>query len=140
MGEEDLEGEGSELAAQLPMMQNMLREFSTYSGFMNARILNRDGDAYIATDGHLPPMQEEQLEQATAAIQTKEPRFSPLRKTPQDLRWMSMSPSIPLTAARDDAPVGALMMTRQVSGKSRSCFQLHTLCQGRTHTAYAKVW
>lgn len=115
---EEYEGEGAELAAQLPMMQNMLREFSTYSGFINARILNRDGDAYIATDGHLPPMLREQTEQATSAIRNKEPRFSPLRKTPQGLVIDVYVPMYsPDAREKIDPPIGALMMTRLVSGK-----------------------
>jgi len=128
MGDEEFEGEGSELAAQLPMMQNMLREFSTYSGFINARILNRDGDAYIATDGHLPPMLEEQLDQATAAIHDKEARFSPLRKTSQGLEMDVYVPIYsPDSREKVDAPVGALMMTRQVSGKITELLSNSTL-------------
>lgn len=126
--EEEFEGEGSELAAQLPMMQNMLREFSTYSGFINARILNRKGDAYIATDGHLPPMLDEQLEQATAAVDLKQPRFSPLRKTSQGLE---MDVYVPIYSPEGreniDAPIGALMMTRQVSGKVTELLSNSTL-------------
>ncbi|CCH49991.1 HD domain-containing phosphohydrolase [Pseudodesulfovibrio piezophilus] len=116
--DDDSQGEGAELAAQLPMMQNMLREFSTYSGFVNARILNRHGDAYIATDGYLPPMLPEQLEQATESMKSGKPRFSPLRKT---LQGLEMDVYVPLYspdgAENEEAPIGALMMTRQVSGK-----------------------
>ncbi|QJB57142.1 HD domain-containing phosphohydrolase [Pseudodesulfovibrio sp. zrk46] len=128
LDEGEYDGEGSELAAQLPMMQNMLREFSTYSGFINARILNRNGDAYIATDGHLPPMMEEQLEQATAAIKHREARFSPLRRT---LQGVELDVYVPIYSpdAREniDEPVGALMMTRQVSGKITELLSNSTL-------------
>lgn len=125
---EEYEGEGAELAAQLPMMQNMLREFSTYSGFVNARILNRNADAYIATDGHLPPMLEEQTEQAMAAIQTKQPRFSPLRKTTLGLELDVYVPIYsPDSREVLDPPIGALMMTRQVSGKITELLSNSTL-------------
>lgn len=124
----DEEVEGAELAAQLPMMQNMLREFSTYSGFLNARILNRHGDAYIATDGHLPPMMEEQLEQAQASISSKEPRFSPLRRTQQGMELDVYVPIYsPEAREKIDAPIGALMMTRQVSGKITELLSNSTL-------------
>lgn len=116
MGEPDVER--NSLAQQLPMMQNVLREFSTYAGILNARILNREGDAYIATDGYLPPMLDEQLAQARRAMEERSPRFSPLRKT--DL-GIEVDVYVPIYSpdAREgvDPPVGALMMTNQVSGK-----------------------
>jgi PAS domain S-box-containing protein len=112
------EGQGSELAAQLPMMQNMLREFSTYSGFLNARILTRSGDAYIATDGYLPPMSEVQLAQAREAVASKSPRFTPLRKTAQGLEMDIYVPMFPPDVEEGGGEaIGALMMTRQVTGK-----------------------
>jgi PAS domain S-box-containing protein len=118
MGEGVVEGEGAELAAQLPMMQNMLREFSTYSGFLNARILTRGGDAYIATDGYLPPMSQEQTALAIDAVSSKHARFSPLRKTAQGLE---MDIYVPMFAPdgndENGEAIGALMMTRQVTGK-----------------------
>jgi PAS domain S-box-containing protein len=118
MNEDEVEDEGNELAAQLPMMQNMLREFSTYSGILNARILNRKGNAYIATDGHLPPMLDEQLEQARAAVKSKAPRFSPLRKTSLGIEMDVYVPIFSPEALEGvEEPVGALMMTRQVAGK-----------------------
>ncbi|WP_285907338.1 HD domain-containing phosphohydrolase [Pseudodesulfovibrio pelocollis] len=110
------EGQGAELAAQLPMMQNMLREFSTYSGFLNARILTRGGDAYIATDGHLPPMTDIQRGLAREAVSSKEPRFSPLRRTGQGLEMDIYVPMFPPDDEAGEA-IGALMMTRQVTGK-----------------------
>ncbi|MUM77919.1 PAS domain-containing protein [Pseudodesulfovibrio sp. F-1] len=110
------EGQGAELAAQLPMMQNMLREFSTYSGFLNARILTRTGDAYIATDGHLPPMSDVQRGLVREAVASGEARFSPLRRTGQGLE---MDIYVPMSPPDDEAgaAIGALMMTRQVAGK-----------------------
>jgi len=112
------EGQGSELAAQLPMMQNMLREFSTYSGFLNGRILTRSGDAYIVTDGYLPPMSEVQLAQAREAVASKLPRFSPLRKTAQGLEMDIYVPMFPPDVEDGGGEaIGALMMTRQVTGK-----------------------
>lgn len=115
---QDVESDVSELAQQLPMMQNMLREFSAYAGFVNARILNREGDAYIATDGHLPPMLAEQVAQATAAIRSKSPRFSPLRKTEQGVEMDVYVPIFPPDdQAGEQTPVGTLMITRQVSGQ-----------------------
>jgi len=118
MSEVDENVEGSELAAQLPMMQNMLREFSTYSGFLNARILNRDGHAYIATDGHLPPMTGTQIDLARAVVAGEGPQFSPLRKTAQGIEmdiYVAINP--PEAGDENGEPVGALMMTCQVTGK-----------------------
>ena len=119
----DVESDGASLAEQLPMMENMLREFSTYAGFVNARILSKEGEAYIATDGHLPPMSEEQIAAARAAMQDNGPKYSSLRKTPLGMEMDVYVPIYPPDAVggTDEVPtesaVGVLMMTRQVSGK-----------------------
>jgi len=121
--EENVEGDGAVLAEQLPMMENMLREFSTYAGFINARILSKAGEAYIATDGHLPPMNEEQVEAAQKAIKENSAQYSSLRKTASGMEMDVYVPIYPPDAVggTDESPregaVGALMMTRQVSGK-----------------------
>jgi len=118
MSEDDALEDGAALAEQLPMMQNMLREFSTYSGFLNARILNREGHAYIATDGHLPPMADTQIGLAQASIASKGAQFSPLRKTPQGIEMDIYVPIFPPEAGEDNSnAIGVLMMTRQVTGK-----------------------
>lgn len=109
--------EGAELAEQLPMMQNILREFCTYSGFVSARILNRDGIAYLASDGHLPPMDDTEIERAQSAMTDRKATFSPLRKTPQGLALDIFVPIFPPDANGDEKPVAALMLTRQVAGK-----------------------
>jgi PAS domain S-box-containing protein len=122
--DQDVEGDESmTLAEQLPMMENMLREFSTYAGFLNARILSRKGEAYIATDGYLPPMNQEQTGLAMASIKENGPQYSTLRKTAQGLEMDVFVPVYPPDAVggTDETPgqkpVGVLMMTRQVSGK-----------------------
>jgi len=115
--------EGATLAEQLPMMENMLREFSTYAGFLNARILSRKGEAYIATDGYLPPMNQEQAGLAMEALEQGEPQYSTLRKTAQGLVMDVFVPVYPPDAlgGTDETvgqqAVGVLMMTRQISGK-----------------------
>lgn len=120
---DDVEGDGVSLAEQLPMMENTLREFSTYAGFVNARILNKKGEAYIATDGHLPPMSDEQIAAARAAMLDNAPKYSSLRKTPLGMEMDVYVPIYPPDAVggTDETPaegaVGALMMTRQISGK-----------------------
>ncbi len=111
------ENEGAGLAAQLPMMQNILREFCTYSGFLYARVLNGDGIAYIATDGHLPPMSETEITLTKTVFKDAEPKFSPLRMTPQGLEMDIYVPIHPPEGEDKAEPVGVLMMTRQVSGK-----------------------
>jgi PAS domain S-box-containing protein len=115
--------EGTTLAEQLPMMENTLREFSTYAGFLNARILSRKGEAYIATDGYLPPMNQEQIGLAMAAIRDDGPQYSTLRKTAQGLVMDVFVPIYPPDAVggteetTGQKAVGVLMMTRQISGK-----------------------
>jgi PAS domain S-box-containing protein len=109
--------DASDLAVQLPMMKNILREFSTYSGFLNARIISREGQAYIATDGYLPPMSDRQVALSQACMRDHQAKFSPLRKTSQGLEMDILAPIYPPESDDDAKPVGALMMTRQVTGK-----------------------
>ncbi|WP_304084060.1 HD domain-containing phosphohydrolase [Maridesulfovibrio ferrireducens] len=111
----ELTEDKAELAAQLPMMQNMLREFTTYTGFVTARILSTDGQAYIATDGYLPPLDEAQMVLASETVTNKNAQYSPLRKTPQGLE---MDVFVPMFADSGASKVvGLLMMTQQVTGK-----------------------
>jgi len=118
MENSELSEDDMQIAAQLPMMQNMLREFSTYTGFLTARILNTKGQAYIATDGYLPPLGEMQLKAAAKVVSSSKPAFSPLRKTEQGLVIDTFVPIMPPDSeGTGRKPVGVLMMTRQVTGK-----------------------
>lgn len=57
----------SDLAVQLPMMRNLLREFAGYSDFVSARIMNKQGESYIATDASIRPLSAAQ-EKATKSV------------------------------------------------------------------------
>ncbi len=119
MEEEEIEEEGAELAAQLPMMQICSGIFHLLR-FSNAAFSSR-GEAYIATDGHLPPMSDDQLDLAQESVKTKKPVYSPFRKTPQGLALDVYVPIFSPDAREDMADaIGALMMTRQVAGKSQT--------------------
>ncbi len=107
----------NELAAQLPMMQNIMREFCSYSGFLSARILNEKGVAYLATDGYLPPMKPEALTSSRQAFTSGRPVFSPLYLTGQGLLLDIYVPIYPPEENDNEKPVSVLMMTAQVSGK-----------------------
>lgn len=125
----------ADIAAQLPMMQNMLREFSTYSGFLAARVLNRSGLAYIATDGHLPPLSVTQTRIAQQAMESGRSAFSPLRKTQYGLELDVCVPMFPPDAGGNTGKaVGALMMTRQVTGKITELLSNSALSAEGEHT------
>ncbi|WP_147818642.1 HD domain-containing phosphohydrolase [Salidesulfovibrio onnuriiensis] len=130
----DVEGEGADLAAQLPMMQNILREFCTYSGFLYARVLNWNGVAYIATDGYLPPMSEAEIALVQSTYKEGVPLVSPLRKTPQGLEMDIYVPIYPPEDEEHAHPVGVLMMTRQVTGKITELLSNSALSAKGEHT------
>ena len=108
---------GNELAAQLPMMQNIMREFCSYSGFLSARILNGSGVAYLATDGYLPPMKPEALTLSRQAFNSGSPVFSALYLSEYGLLLDIYVPIYPPEGGSGEKPVSVLMMTAQVSGK-----------------------
>ena len=56
------------LAEQLPLMQNLLEEFTRYSDFSAGRVINRSGQSYIATDAETTALDASQLLLAKQAL------------------------------------------------------------------------
>ncbi|WP_051363855.1 HD-GYP domain-containing protein [Oleidesulfovibrio alaskensis] len=113
-----LSGENTELAVQLPMMRNLLREFVQYSDFVSGRIMNRQGSSYIATDASVRPLTPVQRQYADRTQQTGLPVFSNIRLSSAGLVVDLFLPIYPPRyESKEPTPVAVLMLTKNVSAK-----------------------
>lgn len=113
-----LNDELAQLSAQLPMMQNLLLEFTRISGHIGGRVVNRNGTVYIATDASTTPLRPDQMELARKVLNTREDQFGPLRHTAHGLVLESYMPIFPPGGSgKDAAPVAVLLLSRAVSDR-----------------------
>jgi PAS domain S-box-containing protein len=105
----------AQLAAQLPMMQSLLVEFTRITGYLGARVVNRSGTVYIATDATTTPLSAEQMAWISQVLQSHKPEFGPLRNTSFGLVLEAFLPIFPPEASGlDKTPVAVLMLTKLV--------------------------
>lgn len=110
--------EYQQLAEQLPMMQNLLREFTQYSGFLSGRIINRSGLSYIATDAGTRPLNKDQALLTQQALRENRIIYSPAKATGNGLILHIYLP-IPALQMSDETtrPVAVLQLSKNISGK-----------------------
>lgn len=114
----DADSDIQQLATQLPMMQNLLQEFTRYAGFLSGRIINRSGQSFIATDANTTPLDKAQMQQVQQTLQDARPQFSPVSYTGNGLSMQIYLPLLPPSAEPErTAPVAVLQLTKLVSGK-----------------------
>jgi hypothetical protein len=106
----------AQLSAQLPMMQSLLLEFTRISGYLGARVVNRSGTVYIATDATTTPLRTDQMGWVNQVLQSQEPKFGPLQNTNLGLVLEAFLPIFaPEASGLDKTPVAVLMLTKLVS-------------------------
>ncbi len=107
-----------QLAAQLPMMQSLLQEFTRYAGFLSGRIINRSGQSFIATDANTSALDKPQLQLVQQALQENRVQYSPVRSSGNGLIMQIYLPILPPLAEAEKAqPVAVLQLSKLVSGK-----------------------
>lgn len=105
----------SQLAAQLPMMQNLLIEFTRVADYLAGRVINRNGTVYLATDATTTPLRVDQQALVKAVLQSQVPQFGPLRHTNSGLVLEAYLPIFPPEASGlDKTPVAVLLLSKVV--------------------------
>ncbi len=103
------------LSEQLPMMQNLLVEFTRISGYISARVVNRDGTTYLATDATTTPLRADQEPLIKQAMELNAPQFSAMRHTDSGLVLEAYLPILPPEASGlEPAPVAVLVLGKVV--------------------------
>jgi len=109
-----------QLAAQLPMMETLLKEFVEYSGFLAGRVVHRSGKAYISTQSSIAPLTGNQKDLVTQCLEKKRGVFAPLRFTASGLVLDMALPIFPPQQHNrfaESKPVAALLLNRAVTDK-----------------------
>ncbi len=104
-----------QISQQLPLMENILREFQESSIFESARVINRGGYSYISTDSKTKTLQPEQRQLAELAIIQNHSQFSAAKMTEGGLTLTFCVPIRP--PQTDNQAVSALMLNVNVSNK-----------------------
>jgi PAS domain S-box-containing protein len=113
-----LKGDQAQLAAQLPMMQSLLMEFTRISGFISGRVVNRNGTVYIATDATTTPLRPDQSELAKKVRQSRQAQFGPLRHTAHGLVLEAFLPIVaPGGTGKEGEVVAVLLLSKAVTDR-----------------------
>lgn len=104
------------LSDQLPMMRNILRETSSYSGFLSARVVNSRGETYISSETGVPALTREQVNNVKNVLDTGKVAFSSVYTTANGLVmdiFMPIQP--PQVDDTSEKPVSVLILSRIVA-------------------------
>ena len=115
--EQDQQQDFNDLYSQLPLMQNMLRDFTNYAEFSQARIINTRGETYIYTESVINPLSENQKHCVEGSLTSGQVTYAPLRITPNGLIMDIFMPILPPQADPSTKPVAVLMLSKIVTGK-----------------------
>ncbi len=107
------------LSEQLSMMENLLKEFVVYSGFLSGRVINRNGQAYIATDASTVPLSERQKTLVQSTLSAQKAHYAPLRSSANGMVLDFFLPILPPEGATEEPgrPVAVLMLSKIVTQK-----------------------
>ncbi|MGD8834002.1 MAG: HD domain-containing phosphohydrolase [Desulfobacteraceae bacterium] len=104
----------AQLTSQLSMMQQLLEEFTRYSGFAAGRIYNRAGHAYLSTDVGSTPITPDYRQFIQTVLASNRPVITPAVHTENGL---IIELFLPISAPQSHAPVAVLLLAKAVSDK-----------------------
>ncbi len=106
------------LAAQLPMMQDLLTEFIQIAGYQAGRVVNQDKTVYLATDAKTTPLRPDQIALVEEALNRGQDQVGPLRHSANGLLLDVYLPIFPPEArGLGDRPVSVLVLSKAVSDR-----------------------
>jgi PAS domain S-box-containing protein len=109
---------GSQIAAQLPLMRNLLSDFVSYADFSSGRVLNRRGETYLSTTPVIQPLSAEQQALVQNVLETGGSVFCPGRSGPRGLMLDMLFPiNAPQYEGKEARPVSVLMITKAISAR-----------------------
>jgi PAS domain S-box-containing protein len=108
------QGTSRQLADQLPMMQQLLDEFTRYAGFSTGRIFNRTGQAYLSTDAGSTPVTPNYRQHISTVMASNRPHFTSAVHTEIGL---VMEIFLPITPPHSEKPAAVLQLAKAVSNK-----------------------
>lgn len=103
------------LAEEVPLIRNLLLDFMTYSGLLDARIVSPAGQTMLSALSRPTPVTEGQRDAVERAVRGKVMTFAPVRASTSGL---VLDMADPISAVMDDGdkPVAALLLTTPVTG------------------------
>lgn len=103
------------LAEEVPLIRNLLLDFMTYSGLLDARIVSPAGQTVLSALSRPTPVTAGQSDTVARAVRDKIMTFAPVRASASGL---VLDMADPISAVMDDGdkPVAALLLTTPVTG------------------------
>ena len=118
---EDSDDKVKSLVVQMPMMESLLKDFVTFSGYSSGRIVNRNAQTYLGTDLSISALNETQIEYSKKMFNEKRSvLYAPLRRTEAGLMldiFLAIYPPEFTESADKDSPVGVMILSRNVAGR-----------------------
>ncbi|NLC70754.1 MAG: PAS domain-containing protein [Desulfuromonadaceae bacterium] len=106
------------LAKQLPMMRNLLLDFTRISGYQSGRVVNRSGKVFISTDATGGGLRSDQQSLIEKTLERREPLFGAMRSSPGGL---TVDTYLPIFSPGKDhggkPPVAVLILSQLVGNR-----------------------
>ncbi|MGL4722467.1 MAG: HD domain-containing phosphohydrolase [Desulfovibrionaceae bacterium] len=114
---ENREKQSNPLLEQLPLMQNLLREFILYSDFLHGSIVNEKKQVYLSSEKTPLPISTEQSSFIQEVFVKKTVLFSPIRNSPNGPTIDIFFPiTSPYSEQKNDKPVAVLIVSKIITG------------------------
>lgn len=115
----ELPDSAAALAEEVPLIRNLLLDFMTYSGLLDARIVSPTGQTVLSALARPTPVTEGQRAAVAAAVRDGVMTFAPVRSAASGLVLDVADPMAAVMAGEGgtEKPVAALLLTTPVTGQ-----------------------